>query len=105
VGERREKGREVGSTSIPFSHSLLIGYFTLLNSIGLNLKFCLFCLFIIFLHLLYFGHRTIPCQQQIRKRKLHVFSLFKYLPVLSHGIEIDNMVDEIEMKMLEIQMK
>ncbi len=29
----REKGKEVGSTSIPFSHSPLIGYFTLLISI------------------------------------------------------------------------
>jgi hypothetical protein len=37
-GERREKGKEVGSTSIPFSHSPLIGYITLLNSIGLNLN-------------------------------------------------------------------
>jgi hypothetical protein len=37
-GERREKGKEVGSTSIPFFHSPLIGYFTLLNSIGLNLN-------------------------------------------------------------------
>ncbi len=37
-GERREKGKEVGSTSISFSHSPLIGYFILLNSIGLNLN-------------------------------------------------------------------
>ncbi len=37
-GERREKEKEVGSTSIPFSHSPLIGYITLLNSIGLNLN-------------------------------------------------------------------
>ncbi len=37
-GERREKGKEVGSASIPFSHSPLIGYFNLLNSIGLNLN-------------------------------------------------------------------
>ncbi len=37
-GERRDKGKEVGSTSIPFSHSPLIGYFNLLNSIGLNLN-------------------------------------------------------------------
>ncbi len=48
-GERREKGKEVGSTFIPFPHAPLIGYFTLLNSIGLILNFCLFCLIIIFL--------------------------------------------------------
>ncbi len=37
-GERREKGKEVGSTSIPFFHSPFIDYFYLLNSIGLNLN-------------------------------------------------------------------
>jgi hypothetical protein len=42
---------------------------------------------------------------QIRKRKVHVVSVFKHLPVLSHEIKIGNRVDEIEIKMLEIQMK
>ncbi len=53
-GERREKGKEVGSTSIPFFHSPLIGYLHSLNSIGLNLNilfilpFVIFLLFVIF---------------------------------------------------------
>jgi hypothetical protein len=57
-GERREKGKEVGSTSIPFSHSPLIGYFNLRNSIGLNLNILFilpFCCFSSFYYVLDIG--------------------------------------------------
>jgi hypothetical protein len=42
---------------------------------------------------------------QIRKRKVHVVSVFKLLPVLSNEIKIGNRVDKIELKMVEIQMQ
>ncbi len=57
-GERREKGKEVGSTSIPLSHSPLIGYFNLLNAIGLNLNILFilpFCYFSSFYYVLDIG--------------------------------------------------
>jgi hypothetical protein len=60
-GERREKGKEVGSTSIPFSHSPLIGYFYLLNSIGLNLNILFILPFVIFLLIMFWtSDYTVP---------------------------------------------
>ncbi len=78
-GERRDKGKEVDPTSIPFSHSPLIGYFNLLNSSGLNLNILfilLSCYFSSFYYILDIGlyRANIPLDEECMR--IHRSSLF-----------------------------
>jgi hypothetical protein len=92
-GERREKGKEVGSTSIPFSHSPLIGYFNLLNSIGLNLNILFilpFCYFSSFYYVLDIGlyransSTTIVCRAYYSTMIIGTFGKIILLGMIFH---------------------